>query len=389
MQLAMQTFLLCLAAVNLAVVAVVAFDQIRGQRLIVRLADFTPSRRLELPAVSVIAAARNEQEHIERAARSLLGLDYPDLEIILLNDRSTDRTGEIIDAVAAADSRLTVLHIQELPPGWLGKNHALHYGARRARGDLLLFTDADVVMDPQTLKRAVQYMLDAPFDHIAMSPSVSMPNLLLEAFASAFSAILSVYMRPWKARDPESAGHVGIGAFNLVRADVYRAVGGHEPIAMRPDDDLKLGKLIKKNGYRQDLVNGAELIDVPWYGSIGELARGLEKNAFAGFDYRVTAVVGLTAMVLAFDVWPFLAVWLPLWPATRLMCLAVTLLLLRLAWIGAEAIGARRLTSLGFPAAVAMFTVIQWRAMILALINNGIRWRDTHYPLAELKANKL
>jgi hypothetical protein len=196
-------------------------------------------------------------------------------------------------------------------------------------------------------------------------------------------------MRPWKARDPESAGHVGIGAFNLVRADVYRAVGGHEPIAMRPDDDLKLGKLIKKNGYRQDLVNGAELIDVPWYGSVGELARGLEKNAFAGFDYRVTAVVGLTAMVLAFDVWPFLAVWLPLWPATRLMCLAVTLLLLRLAWIGAEAIGARRLTSLGFPAAVAMFTVIQWRAMILALINNGIRWRDTHYPLAELKANKL
>ena len=385
----MQTFLFYLAAVNLAVVAVVAFDQLRGHRLIVQLAAFTPSARAKLPAVSVIAAARNEQRHVERAVRSLLKLDYHDLEIILVNDRSTDRTGEIIDPIAATDRRLTILHLKELPPDWLGKNHALHYGARRARGELLLFTDADVVMDPQALKRAVGYMLDAELDHVAVTPTVSMPNWMLESFAVTFLTFLSVYMRPWRARDPKSACHVGIGAFNLVRADVYRAVGGHEPIAMRPDDDLKLGKLIKKNGYRQDLVNAAELIDVPWYGSIGEVMRGLEKNTFAGVEYRVTAVVGLTVLTLVFDLWPFLAVWLPLWPATRLLCFAVTLILLMMAWISARAIGARRSTCLAFPLAVAMFVVIQWRAMILALVNNGIRWRDTHYPLVKLKANKV
>jgi cellulose synthase/poly-beta-1,6-N-acetylglucosamine synthase-like glycosyltransferase len=102
--------------------------------------------------------------------RSLLALDYPRLELLAVNDRSTDGTGDILDRVAAEDGRLNVVHLKELPPGWLGKNHALHYGAERASGELLLFTDADVVMEPTTLLRAVQHLQQEDLDHLCIAP---------------------------------------------------------------------------------------------------------------------------------------------------------------------------------------------------------------------------
>ena len=227
-------------------------------------------------------------------------LDYPELEITLVNDRSTDRTGEILDRLAGEFPQLNVVHLSELPGGWLGKNHALQLGASRSRGEWLLFTDADIVFDPSTLRRAITYVNAHQVDHLAATPDCHMPTWLLTCFAVTFAMYFSLFVRIWAVRNPRSTAHIGIGAFNLVRASVYQAVGGHETIRMRPDDDLKLGKIIKLAGYRQDVVNGTGLIGVEWYASVAETCPragkehvrrdGLQRVRDGGYEPDVAAV---------------------------------------------------------------------------------------------------
>jgi hypothetical protein len=195
-------------------------------------------------------------------------------------------------------------------------------------------------------------------------------------------------VRIWAIRNPRSTAHVGIGAFNLVRADVYRAIGGHEKIRMRPDDDLKLGKIVKLAGYRQDLADGGGLIAVDWYHSLSELIRGLEKNTFSVVEYSPPFVVFNTTAMLLFNVWPFVAVLVVPGPA-RWIYLAVCLGLWLMTWLMAAAMRVSPLAALVFPLAALLLVFIQWRTMLLNLWHNGIRWRDTHYSLAELRANKV
>ncbi len=385
----MQTVLFYLALANLLVVAAVFLSVAIGGRSIVQLRDVTPPEDEEdLPQVSLIVAARNEERNIEAGVRSLLALDYEPLEIIVVNDRSTDRTGAILDRVAAEYPQLKVVHLTKLPPGWLGKNHALHYGAQRASGELLLFTDADVIMEPTTLGRAVGYLRDQGLDHLCVAPEPRMPTWFLEAFVMTFSVFLSCYARPWKAKDPRSNAHIGIGAFNLLWASAYREVGTMEAIAMRPDDDIKLGKLIKMHGKRQEMLGGLGMVAVPWYGSVREVVTGLEKNTFAAVEYRVWAVLGGTSAILLFDVFPFFGV-LVTTGAAQAMYAVTCLLLWTLAAGAALSVNARISTALAFPVVCVLFVYIQWRSMWITLKNGGIRWRDTHYPLAELKANRI
>lgn len=379
-------FLLALATV-LLILGTFA-DLLRGNRLLRSLRDVPPWTGAPAPVISVVIPARNEERHVEEALRSVLGQDWEPLEIVVVEDRSTDRTGEILDRMAVAEPRLRIVHVTELPPGWLGKNHAMQLGAEQAVGELLLFTDADVVLDPTTLRRAVAYLQENRLDHLTVAPEIRVPGVVLKTFVAVFSIFFAMYVKPWKARDPRSPKHVGIGAFNLVRTAAWRAAGTHRAIAMRPDDDLKLGKLLKKNGFRQDLAFGGGLISVEWYHSVRELVDGLMKNAFAGVDYRIWVVVLSTVLQLAFFVWPFAGVFLTDGP-TRLLNLVAVALLLILCWVNARLTHLPVWTGLGFPFATVFFLYIVWRAMILTLVQGGIRWRGTLYPLKELKANKV
>jgi cellulose synthase/poly-beta-1,6-N-acetylglucosamine synthase-like glycosyltransferase len=381
------TILLVLAAFTLMLCSLTAIRLVLGLRQTRRLVDCQLANG-RLPNLSIIVPARNEERHIEAALRSLLQLDYPDLEILVVDDRSTDRTGEILDRIAREYPRLNVVHVTELPHGWLGKNHALYHGAQRARGEFLLFTDADVTMAPDTLRRAVGYALENGLDHLAVTPEVVMPTLLLQSFAVVFVTLFSIYFEPWKARNPKSKRYIGIGAFNLIRRDVYQKIGTHEAIRMRPDDDMMLGKLVKKHGFAQDATSGVGLISVPWYGTLREVVVGLEKNAFSGVEYRISVVVVSSAMILLFDVWPFAAVWVTR-GATQWLNAATVAVLLALCWRAAAWIRLPRRAVIGFPLAILFFVYVQWRAMYLTLRYRGIRWRDTHYSLDELKANRV
>jgi cellulose synthase/poly-beta-1,6-N-acetylglucosamine synthase-like glycosyltransferase len=376
-----------LAGANLLLIAVCYGLLAWSGRLVRHLRDL-PVPSGKLPKVSIIVPARNEERNIREALRSLLALDYPDYELLVVNDRSTDRTGQILDEMAAQAPRLKVLHVGDLPAGWLGKNHAMHFAAQQARGELLLFTDADIVFEPTALARAVGYFEQQRLDHLAIGPETRMPSWLLSSFVVLFCILFYLYIRVWGIRNPKSTAHVGIGAFNLVRAEVFRRLGGFQPIAMRPDDDLKLGKLVKAGGCRQDLLAGAGMLSVEWYSSVRELAVGFEKNAFAAVDYNLPFVVLYTSSILVFNVWPFAAVFLT-WGPTRWLYLACVLALWSMAWGCAREIRQPWHTALGFPVSALLLVLISWRSVLLTYWRGGIRWRDTHYSLAELRANRV
>jgi glycosyltransferase involved in cell wall biosynthesis len=384
----MESVLFALALCTLVFWCATAVFLTLGNRRIAGLGAMPPAAMDGCPKVSVVFAARDEERNLERALASMLALDYQDLEIIAVNDRSVDATGAILARLAARDPRLRVVTVSELPPGWLGKNHALDLGARQAAGEWLLFTDADIVMHPQALARAVGYATARRLDHLAVAPRVEVHGFALNSMLAAFSLLFGLYAQPWKARDPRSARHAGIGAFNLVRAAAYRAIGGHRRIALRPDDDMKLGKLVKLAGYRQELALGVTLLSVEWYASFGEMVRGMMKNMFAGVEYSTPLALAGVAVQLALNVWPFVAPFFTGGAAFWLNLLAAALILLLVAW-HAPRLGGNWRHVPGFPLGALICAWLLFRSMWLALRNGGIEWRGTHYRLEELRANRV
>jgi cellulose synthase/poly-beta-1,6-N-acetylglucosamine synthase-like glycosyltransferase len=377
-----------LSAATLLITILATCDLLLGNRAVAALRDLPPDPGPAAPSVSIIVAARNEERNIREALQSLLNLRYPDFELIVVDDRSEDDTGRILDGMAAADGRLRVIHLDVLPAGWLGKNHAQWVGSREASGELLLFTDADIVMEPTLISRAVAYLEQNRLDHLAATPSLRMPTAFLGMFGAAFIIFFSLFARPWKVRDPKSRCHIGIGAFNLVRAAAYRQVGGHETIRLRPDDDMKLGKIIKRAGLRQDAVYAPEFMEVEWYASLPEVIRGLEKNSFAGTDYNVPLVLTGTLLLALSSIWPFAAIFCTS-GATRWLYLATAAVITLAVADSARFHRSRPWYAVGYPLMAALFIYILLRTMLLNLRQGGIRWRGTFYSLQELKSNRM
>lgn len=371
----------------MAVCLWIAWDQYRGTGSMPRLAEYAFDGVATWPRVSICFAARDEARGVEQAVRSFLALDYPDLEVIGIDDRSSDVTGAILDRLAADDGRLHVCHLHELPPGWLGKNHALQRAGERASGDWLLFTDADVVLAPRALRQAVVAARCTGADHLAVAPQIDVSNWPLGVSVSVFLLLFGVYCRPWAARRP-GPWHVGIGAFNFVRAAAYRAVGGHVELRLRPDDDMKLGKRLKLGGYRTVALLGRGSVRVEWYRTVGELVRGLKKNAFAGLEYSGALVVAVLLLQFLFFLWPFFAVW----TTAGLEQLGYAGSILALLWLHAdlaEQQGWPRAYALGLPLGIVLFGFIVANSAVSALRTGNIEWRGTRYPLAALRANRV
>lgn len=380
----LEPVLLILATMAFLAWIISAAEMIVHRDAIPSLPELPAGDREELPSVSVIVAARNEALTIAPALRSLLDLDFPVLEVIVVNDRSTDATGEILDRESRDRDRLRVVHLTTLPAGWLGKNHALQVAADEAHGEWLLFTDADVIFHPLALRRAVAYAIDQRLDHLAVAPTLLMKGILLDLFAGAFALLFSQFARPWLARKPGSRFHIGIGAFNLVRAKAYRSVGGHRPISMRPDDDLRLGRILKQSGFRQAMAFGNGDVAVEWYSSISEATRGLEKNSFAAFDYSLPRAVAGSCLLFLIGIFPFAGLFFTSGLALWLNILTSGLVILLYAG-STRASGSKILMSPAFPLATLLVLFIIARATALTLLNDGISWRDTHYSLDELK----
>jgi glycosyltransferase involved in cell wall biosynthesis len=337
------------------------------------------------PRVSIIVPARNEEESIEKALNTLLVLDYDNYEVIAVNDRSTDRTGEIMERVGR-DARhpLRVIHHTELPPGWLGKTHAMWTAANQATGEWLLFTDADVLFKPDSLRRALAYAESQPADHMVLFPQMIMKRPGEYMMIAFFQTMFMFGHRPWKVADPATDDHMGVGAFNLVRRRVYDAVGTYAALRMEVLDDMKLGKVVKQAGFAQRNVFGKDLISIRWaHGAFG-VVNNLTKNFFAVLSFQwwraLLSVLGLACLNFG----PFLGIWLAHGWARAPYAVAlgsILLIYVGMSWRSAVP----PYYFLLHPVSTALFIYTLLRSTIMTLWNDGIVWRGTKYPLEELR----
>ncbi|MEH7095111.1 glycosyltransferase [Neobacillus vireti] len=337
------------------------------------------------PLLSVIVAARNEEKQIEVSILSQLKQTYKNVEWILVNDRSTDATGSIMDRLSRQDSRIRVLHIKELPAGWLGKNHALYNGTLQASGQWILFTDADVQYGTKAFAKALHYFERHQLDHLTAAPNLSANHFWLKSFVAFFLFGFSYFKRPWMANNPKSKIGTGIGAFNLVSKRAYEAFGTHKKLKMRPDDDLQLGLKMKRAGYRQRIVSALRLMEVEWYGSLKEAFVGLEKNTFAGLNYRISMVFFSIFGVFMTNVLPFFTIFAENKTIVLLSlgnivtsCILYCIVIKKMTVFSPALFLVLPITALLF-----IYSII--RASFLTFKRGGIVWRGTTYKLSELR----
>lgn len=339
------------------------------------------------PRVSIIVPARNEEATIERPLNTLLALDYDNYEVIAVNDRSTDRTGEIIEQVAASPAsrgHLRMIHHGALPPGWLGKTHAMWTAANAASGEWLLFTDADVLFKPDSLRRAMAYAESEHADHVVLFPRMIMKRPGERMMIAFFQTMFVFGHRPWKVADPKTKDHMGVGAFNLIRRSTYEAVGTYEALRMEVLDDMKLGKVVKSGGFAQRNVFGEDLVSIRWARGAMGVVNNLTKNFFAILSFQWWRTI-ISAIGMAFlNLMPFAGVFLA--HGWARLPFAIALLSMFLIYLGMSwRSGVPAYYFALHPVSSVLFIYTLLRSMSHTLWNDGIVWRGTRYPLDELR----
>jgi glycosyltransferase involved in cell wall biosynthesis len=339
------------------------------------------------PRVSIIVPARNEQDDIAQTLALLLELDYDNYEVIAVDDRSSDRTGEIMDRFAGdlgAESRLKIIHVSELPAGWMGKTHAMWIAGSQASGDWLLFTDADVLFKPDSVRRALNYGESEQADHVVLFPQIIMKQPGERMMIAFFQTLFVFGHRPWKVADPKTKDHMGVGAFNLVRRSVYERIGTYKRLRMEVLDDMKLGKVVKQAGFRQRNVFGRDLISLRWAKGAMGVMNNLTKNFFAVLSFQwwrtVIGCIGLAVLNLG----PFLGIGFA--PGWARLPYGVALLAMFSIYVGmSERSDVRAYYFLLHPVSTVLFLYTLLWSMILTLHQGGVVWRGTKYPLDELR----
>ena len=340
------------------------------------------------PRISVIFAARDEAATIREALATLLAQDYPCYEVVAVNDRSQDATGDILREFSQSSNLLKVIDIAELPPGWLGKPHALMRGAEQATGEWLVFTDADVHFAPHVLSRAMRMASDHQWDHLALLSGFDLSGFWEIATITFFCLGFIFGNEPWLAASRRSRRYVGIGAFQLLRRSVYDAVGGHRALAMEVVEDMKLGKLVKRGGFTSGLGIAVESIRLRWYAGAGNIVRGLTKNMFAATGFSLALTFGGILLTFVMSVMPFLGVIFATGWARIFAGLASVVALAVHAGVARRA-KVSPLYGLTHPLGALLFAYIIARSAAVTLARGGVVWRGTFYKLKELRRGSV
>ena len=392
----MPVFLLIVLVLDWLIALAWLLQVLVWRHMLRRVPDLTQTNygdpSLALPRLSVIVPVRNEAAGIDATLHSLLAVEGVALEIVAVDDRSTDRTGAIMDALAdgiaarrgVPGNTLQILHVATLPPGWLGKTHAMALGARQTTGEWLLFTDGDVLFHRDALRRALQYATQSGADHMVL-----LPTILLRSFGErmmvAFLQVLSVWpLRLWRVPDPRAQRDaIGVGAFNMIRREVYDAIGGWEAFRMEVIEDLALGRRVKTSGFAQRAALGLDLVGVRWARGAFGVVDNLTKNLFALCHFRPELLLGLACGLTLFTLFPLAAcvagpaMW---WPAGTLL-IAFFLAYQR----AGKYHHFSAVQMVMFPVASVLLLYALLRSMFLALWRGGISWRGTFYSLRELR----
>ena len=371
-------------AAVVVMLAATAASKLFHQRWVRRLAplEAPPDAAWAVPVhVSVVIAARDEAAGIEGTVRALLAQQGVALEVIVVSDRSTDGTADVVRRLGGADPRVRVIEVTVLPERWIGKCHACHTGATAAAGDWILFTDADCRLAPDVVARALAAAARERADHVALTPAPIDPTPGAKAWYLVFGASITNWI--WAANRDLKDGHFGIGAFNMVRASTYRACGGYEALRLTILDDVRLSLLVRRAGGRSRVYLGADDVLCHWATSVGDAMRLTEKNYFAAIDFRTpVAVAGAVAVALLFGT-PLAGFASGTW--LGLACGLSPFLLSIPAALGAPRMGWSPAVALLVPFFYPLPMYAMLRSAILTIRQGGVRWRDTFYPTAMLR----
>jgi chlorobactene glucosyltransferase len=353
------------------------------------LDDVAGTVATDAPLVSVVIPARNEQRNIERCVRSVLGSRYAPLEVIVVDDHSTDATGDIARAIAAVDARLRVITAPDLPPGWFGKQWACAAGAREARGSLLLFTDADTRHSDDLLPRAVNALRDGHADLLTIAGHQEMHSFWERVIQPQLFALIAIRFggteQVSNAKRAEDV--IANGQFILVRRDAYDAVGGHECVRDQVAEDLALAQTFVRAKKRLLLMIGIHQFSTHMYASLRELVAGWRKNVYAGGRHAAFGgaigralypVILLTAPLIGLA--PVIALGLSLvgaLPSAWLVWSVIVVGTALLFWLAIyRFVGERLWYALLYPLGLAMLFYIALGAVIRG---NRVEWKERSY----------
>lgn len=263
------------------------------------------------PIISVCIPARNEERNIRACVEAALAQDYPNLEVIVLDDRSTDATSEILRQLAAQNDKLKIISGSDLPKGWAGKPHALFQASAIAHGDWLCFVDADTFLSPATLSSCYVKALETQADMFTIMTFQVLGSFWEKTIMPLVMTALSAGFSPRKVNDPKRKDAIANGQFILIKRSVYDAIGGHESIKDKIVEDKAISEQVKWNGYRLIVADGMQLVRTRMYTSLPEMWEGWTKNIYLGLrDQPSLMVLGVFGAFLAVVV----SIFLPAWP---------------------------------------------------------------------------
>jgi Glycosyltransferase like family 2 len=372
-----------LAAIDLARGAL-TIPTLKKVQLRLRVASSQSAHLESAPRVSILFSALDEAEKLPAALESFLAQDYPDFEVIAVDDRSEDATGNILDAAASRNPRLKVVHVTSLPPGWLGKPHGLQQAFEQSTGEWLVLTDADVRFQPDVLRSTIALARQKNWDHLTLLCHAEMFTVGEKIAMTFFAMAFLMSTRPWRVSDAKSGAYVGVGAFQLIRRGAYEKMGTHRRLAMEVVDDVKVGKLVKAAGFRSGVAKAGRAVSVHWHAGLGNIIRGTTKNFYAAMGFRLWAVgLQLAGTLIMFVIpWaalPFVHGWARIFAAT-----AIVLPMLAQAGAALE-FEESPLYAVTQPLGALIFSWMVVRSTIVTLRQGGILWRGTFYPIEQLK----
>jgi chlorobactene glucosyltransferase len=263
------------------------------------------------PFISVCVPARNEERNIRACVEGILNQDYPNFEVIVLDDRSTDSTPDILADIASCDSRLHLINGSDLPEGWAGKPHALYQASASARGEWLCFIDADTFLEPETLSSCYIKAIETEADMFTIMTFQILGSFWEKAVMPLVMAALSVGFSPRKVNDPRTKDAIANGQFIMIKRSVYDAIGGHESVKDSIVEDKAISEQVKWNGYRLIVADGMKVARTRMYTSLPEMWEGWTKNIYLGLrDQKGLLWLGAFGAFLAF----LTSIFLPAWP---------------------------------------------------------------------------
>ena len=335
--------------------------------------------RTDAPTISVLVPARNEEQTIGECLGALLAQDYPNLEIVVLDDGSTDGTRAALAAID--DRRVRVMTGTPLPYGWTGKNWACHQLATAARGDVLCFVDADTLLEPETISRAAGEISDGKLGLVSMllhsETGTVAEGVLMPCVNYALLAFLPAKLIERPGADDIA---VALGPFIMVTREAYDAAGGHAGEPAHIVDDMRLARSVKAAGYPVALRNGSGLVSTRWYTGFREIWDGFSKNAYGGVGYRPSVVFGALFVIVPVLVFPFLALGAGVWTGGALALPAFQVSLILSTRTITSRAGKDPLWSVPFhPVMVSVWAGTLARSALLARSGREVEWKGRQY----------